>query len=105
MKNRIRWVLAALLLMGVVWASAATLGYDFSFGSGSAGTSGGSFQASDRPATAAPAIRSGLIESFDVVRVRVLAIGPGISIETSLTVQCDLGILPKETFQDGGDSR
>ena len=64
-KNKIRWVLAAVMLMGVVWASAATLGYGFSFNTASAGTSGGSFQASDRPATAAPAIRSGLIESFD----------------------------------------
>jgi hypothetical protein len=65
MKNRIRWVLAAVLLMGVVFASAATLGYGFSFGTGSAAFSGSAFQTSDRPATAAPAIRSGLIESFD----------------------------------------
>jgi len=64
-KNRFRWVIAALLLMGVVWASAATLSYGFNFGTGSAGGSGGGFQMPASPAAAVRAIRNALLDGYD----------------------------------------
>lgn len=65
MKNRFRWVIAALLLMGFVWASAATLSYGFNLGSDSAGGSGGGFQMPASPAAAVRAIRNALLDGYD----------------------------------------